>query len=555
MTIRAETQIDLSRVDDGSPGANGATFTPAVDVAGDISWTNDGGLPNPPTQNIMGPQGDPGTPGTNGVSVTSVEPEYYLSTSDVSPTGGSWSSTVPAFVTGCYYWTREHVTYSDGSDDYSTAVYNEGMTQASQDAYDADATATFTALHFWFSNDGTDDGAHITEVDRTTFTNTPAGGNLIATSQGVAVRDALKELAIMSADGFEAKTYDSNDNQVVIAHLGYGPGIDSGGGTDDAPYYDIGIRTGVIGNYSVAEGNNTEASGYSSHSEGYDTVASDFAAHAEGYESLATNSYAHAEGNMTKASGDASHAEGFAAWATNNESHAEGLSTRANGVVSHAEGSGSIADGDYSHAQNLGTKASSDNQTALGKYNVEDAADTYAVIVGKGTADNARSNALTVDWSGNVDAAGKYKSNGAQIGSVMKLHGSSFSSPLSTSYKTINLATTPDINTGNAFSAASNGIKCLYAGTVHLVGKIRFNDSFTANDYVVGQIYNTTAGSGIQTARIRSAFAVFNGDVWINAYATVSANDVLLLRAENATGGRGTVTVAECSLTACYVSS
>jgi len=545
MTIRAETQIDLSRVDDGSPGApgaNGATFTPAVDGAGDISWTNDGGLPNPPTQNIMGPQGDPGTPGTNGVSVTSVEPEYYLSTSDVSPTGGSWSSTVPAFVTGCYYWTREHVTYSDGSDDYSTAVYNEGMTQASQDAYDADATATFTALHFWFSNDGTDDGAHITEVDRTTFTNTPAGGNLIATSQGVAVRDALKELAIMSADGFEVKTYDAGDNVVIIAHLGYGPGTDSGGGTSDAPYYILGITSNnTFGNYSVSEGYDVSASGYVSHAEGYQTVAN--------------NNHAHAEGQITFASGEDSHAEGYASQAKKKYSHAEGFSAIANGEAAHAEGYGTISNGDNAHAQNLGTKASSDNQTALGKYNVEDAADTYAVIVGKGTADNARSNALTVDWSGNVDAAGKYKSNGAQIGSVMKLHGGSFSSPLSTSYKTINLATTADINTGNAFSAASNGIKCLYAGTVHLVGKIRFNDSFTANDYVVGQIYNTTAGSSIQTGRIRSAFAVFNGDVWIDAYATVSANDVLLLRAENATGGRGTITVAECSLTACYVSS
>lgn len=482
MTIRAETQIDLSRVDDGSPGApgaNGATFTPAVDVAGDISWTNDGGLPNPPTQNIMGPQGSPGSPGAAGVSVTSVEPEYYLSTSDVSPTGGSWSSTVPTFATGCYYWTREHVTYSDGSDDYSTAVYNEGMTQASQDAYDADATATFTALHFWFSNDGTDDGAHITEVDRTTFTNTPAGGNLIATSQGVAVRDALKELAIMSAGGFEVKTYDSNDNPVVIAHLGYGSGATIGGGTGDAPYFHFGtLRDNIVGNYSFAAG------------------------------------------NYNKAAGGATAAIGC-------------------GLVAGAAQNDLIA-----------------GQVVVGRYNIADLIGKYAFIVGNGTNEPAgESNALTVDWQGNADISGNYKQKGATIGSVMKLHGSSFSSPLSTSYKTINLATTPDINTGNAFSAASNGIKCLYAGTVHVVGKIRFNDSFTANDYIVGQIYNTTAGSSIQTGRIRSAFAVFNGDVWIDAYATVSANDVLLLRAENATGGRGTITVAECSLTACYVSS
>lgn len=38
----------------------GATFTPTVDDAGNISWVNDKNLPNPETINIKGPQGDPG---------------------------------------------------------------------------------------------------------------------------------------------------------------------------------------------------------------------------------------------------------------------------------------------------------------------------------------------------------------------------------------------------------------------------------------------------------------------------------------------------------------
>ena len=53
MAVRAETQVDLARVNDGTPGANGATFTPSVDASGNISWTNDGGLPNPATQNAV----------------------------------------------------------------------------------------------------------------------------------------------------------------------------------------------------------------------------------------------------------------------------------------------------------------------------------------------------------------------------------------------------------------------------------------------------------------------------------------------------------------------
>lgn len=35
----------------------GATFTPSVSQNGDLSWTNDGGLPNPAPVNIRGPAG------------------------------------------------------------------------------------------------------------------------------------------------------------------------------------------------------------------------------------------------------------------------------------------------------------------------------------------------------------------------------------------------------------------------------------------------------------------------------------------------------------------
>lgn len=42
----------------GEKGDKGATFIPDVNIDGDISWTNDGGLPNPPTRNIMGPPGE-----------------------------------------------------------------------------------------------------------------------------------------------------------------------------------------------------------------------------------------------------------------------------------------------------------------------------------------------------------------------------------------------------------------------------------------------------------------------------------------------------------------
>lgn len=59
--------------EDGDPGApgidgtDGVTFTPSVSEDGTLSWTNDGGLPNPEPVNIKGPSGE----GTTGASIPS----------------------------------------------------------------------------------------------------------------------------------------------------------------------------------------------------------------------------------------------------------------------------------------------------------------------------------------------------------------------------------------------------------------------------------------------------------------------------------------------------
>ena len=87
-------------------------------------------------------------------------------------------------------------------------------------------------------------------------------------------------------------------------------------------------------------------------------------------------------------------------------SHAEGDSVEASGTCSHAEGSGTTASGAASHAEVLSTLASSANQHVQGRYNIEDADGKYAHIVGNGSSSSARSNAHTLDWSGNAWYAG-----------------------------------------------------------------------------------------------------------------------------------------------------
>ena len=50
----------------GQKGDAGPHFTPSVNAAGSLSWTNNGGLPNPAIVNLKGPQGEQGEKGEKG---------------------------------------------------------------------------------------------------------------------------------------------------------------------------------------------------------------------------------------------------------------------------------------------------------------------------------------------------------------------------------------------------------------------------------------------------------------------------------------------------------
>ena len=63
-----------------------------------------------------------GGKGATGIGVKSVSEQYYLSTSYSTTTGGSWSTTVPAWKDGKYIWTRSIITYTDNSYTETTPV-------------------------------------------------------------------------------------------------------------------------------------------------------------------------------------------------------------------------------------------------------------------------------------------------------------------------------------------------------------------------------------------------------------------------------------------------
>ena len=97
----------------GDAGAPGATFTPHVDGNGNLSWTNDGGLDNPETQNIRGAAGAKGETGPAGKSA-------YAAAVEAGYTGTE--ATFYAALTAMPYHNARHLP--DGADPITVKAGN-----------------------------------------------------------------------------------------------------------------------------------------------------------------------------------------------------------------------------------------------------------------------------------------------------------------------------------------------------------------------------------------------------------------------------------------------
>ena len=202
----------------------------------------------------------------------------------------------------------------------------------------------------------------------------------------------------------------------ITSMAGHGEGINT---IATHAAHSEGRVTRAIGLASHAEGSVTTALGLVSHAEGSDTIASGDFSHAEGVVTTASGYISHSEGSDTTASGAYSHAEGSDTTASGYISHAEGVFTTVSGVSSHAEGNSTIASGAGSHASGLLTIAQGFAQTVVGVANNAQGdleatlptATDLLFIVGNGTVDMqthevTRSNALTLDYAGNLWTAG-----------------------------------------------------------------------------------------------------------------------------------------------------
>lgn len=321
-----------------------------------------------------------------------------------------------------------------------------------------------TNQYFWHTKEGTDTGAHITEIPQEEFLADPenGGGNLLARSNGIAVRDGLDELAVFAADNIQLRDkigrdlfvvgFDSGESSVTYSKPASSPTQTSitlkpqpKDGTNiifqfaytrNGTEYNNSVTfmagtastqtlTYVSVSYTItANGHRVIVSPRSASScravsvkyviQAYGirftlgwrdaTQSSGIYSSVIGVNCSASGSSSVATNGGTAASGDYSFAMGEDTKASGRDSLSANRNTEAVGDYSNATGYYTKATGNASEAHGWMTQAFSDKQMVFGQYNEPDNNDEYALIIGNGTDNSNRSNALTVDWDGVVDS-------------------------------------------------------------------------------------------------------------------------------------------------------
>lgn len=342
------------------------------------------------------------------------------------------------------------------------------------------------------------------------------------------------------AQGYKNKATGSFSTALGASTVASGKGAfacGSGTTASDSWSFACGISTVSSGLASHSEGYSTTASGDFSHSEGYATTAIQYYGHSEGFRTTASGWQGHSEGADTTASGNSSHSEGDSTIASGDASHSEGFGTLASGFCGHSDGFSTIASGDYSHTSGYYTVALHSYQFVIGKYNkatvsgsgteanpytYTDVGD-YPFIIGKGTANTtaSRSNAFTVDWSGNVVASGSFKGTGATLTGALSGTSASFSSTL-TATSTI---------TGGSFSTTGS-VSC---ASVTATGNV-----MAANTSHIGMIIMSTT---LNT--MAKVIAIYGGTTWIqhSGYMLRGATSGVTANSATSNGGAETVTL------------
>lgn len=228
-----------------------------------------------------------------------------------------------------------------------------------------------------------------------------------------------------------------------------------------------GYSTVASAPYTHAEGYMTQATAPSAHAEGDESKATNNYAHAEGRNTQATGYASHAEGEDTAASGWLSHAEGKNTVADGMYSHAEGENCKAIGNNSHAGGMYSEALSEYSFAHGYGAKSSWTSGTALGRRNKTQ--NTLFVIGNGDWQEGSESDALTLDENGMLWIEGSFEASAKHGGLGIAIHGAArFGDNWTTDGVNILLA----VGNGYDSERKSDALSLDQSGNLHIAGKM-----------------------------------------------------------------------------------
>lgn len=174
-------------------------------------------------------KGADGANGTNGRGIRSSVPEYYLSTSPSGVVGGSWSTSVPAWSKGRYFWQRLHITWDDGSESYTDPAVNSALTYANERASTAIDTVNSLDQRKVF-NLLTDNGKvkGIFTQDGQLFFNANYinGGTIDAANVGISnlMKIGTDDNNVSVKSGSIGFTVDGDSSALDISALGYSVG-------------------------------------------------------------------------------------------------------------------------------------------------------------------------------------------------------------------------------------------------------------------------------------------------------------------------------------------
>ena len=333
--------------------------------------------------------------------VTYGEPSDLVNTTTVSFSkdgSNSWYVSAADQISGMSFETNKVYTVTWDGTDYDCYCF-------AADRIRNDNNATFTCFVVGNSSVFGQDNPYASDAPFAIvkqFNNGETNNVRIVTSSTSASHTVKVAAKTFNAVVLDKQQYESISNGRQLGFLGSG------------------LNSAVFNRGAIASGENSAVFGTGTHATNYacmaigsGTKATGPAAFAHGMYTLASNYGSHAEGYQAKASGIYDHAEGYSTISSGYGTHAEGTTTTASGNWAHAEGNGTVASGANTHAEGKKTIANHASQHALGEFNVADtssaaatARGNYVEIVGNGTADDARSNARTLDWDGNEVLAG-----------------------------------------------------------------------------------------------------------------------------------------------------